>query len=508
MSKRNIKKITALACAGAFMAQLTACGENTTWGAEAGGVQIPAGVFIYYLQNAYYNAGTKLSEETGAETDDNTDILSAQIEGKTGSAWITDEATESMKEYAAVNSKFDEYGLVLSDETKKSTELYCDQIWDMGGEYYTEMGISQKSYESIFLNSDKKDMLFDKIYGEGGESYVPDDEIKSYLDENYVMINYIDMELKDGEGNLLKSEGKEERRRMAEEYIERYKNGESFDALNAEYTDYYQKLRDDAAAAAAETVEDSEETVTEAAAETEAQAQASDAEAPLGGDGDTLDDEQTSDDGSEEETETAENADEDAENADENNENPDDEEAADSEAADESSEDNYADEENSAESAPTDEEGGTDADGEESGESTDPAEDNTSDEDTSSDNEQSEDDGSVSTDDVDVSSVPSNQTVINRESTSPAAEVTEAAFEMEKGELRIVESENGEHYYLVLKMDVIETDEYFNAAKSSLLYEMKEDDFNALITSWADEIGFTKNPDAYERYSPEKLFAS
>ncbi len=501
MSKRNIKKITALACAGAFMAQLTACGENTTWGAEAGGVQIPAGVFIYYLQNAYYNAGTKLSEETGTETDDNTDILSAQIEGKTGSAWITDEATESMKEYAAVNSKFDEYGLVLSDETKKSTELYCDQIWDMGGEYYTEMGISQKSYESIFLNSDKKDMLFDKIYGEGGESYVPDDEIKSYLDENYVMINYIDMELKDGEGNLLKSEGKEERRKMAEEYIERYKNGESFDALNAEYTDYYQKLRDDAAAAAAETVEDSEETVTEAVTETEAQAQASDAEAPLGGDGDTLDDEQTSDEGSEEETETAENADED-------NENADDEEAADSEAADESSEDNSDDAENSAESAPTDEEGGTDADGEESGESTSPAEDNSSDEDTSSDNEQSEDDGSVSTDDVDVSSVPSNQTVINRESTSPAAEVTEAAFEMEKGELRIVESENGEHYYLVLKMDVIETDEYFNAAKSSLLYEMKEDEFDALITSWADEIGFTKNPDAYERYSPEKLFAS
>lgn len=501
MSKRNIKKITALACAGAFMAQLTACGENTTWGAEAGGVQIPAGVFIYYLQNAYYNAGTKLSEETGAETDDNTDILSAQIEGKTGSAWITDEATESMKEYAAVNSKFDEYGLVLSDETKKSTELYCDQIWDMGGEYYTEMGISQKSYESIFLNSDKKDMLFDKIYGEGGESYVPDDEIKSYLDENYVMINYIDMELKDGEGNLLKSEGKEERRKMAEEYIERYKNGESFDALNAEYTDYYQKLRDDAAAAAAETVEDSEETVTEAVAETEAQAQASDAEAPLGGDGDTLDDEQTSDEGSEEETETAENADED-------NENADDEEAADSEAADESSEDNSADEEGSAESAPTDEEGGTDADGEESGESTSPAEENSSDEDTSADTEQSEDDGSVSTDDVDVSSVPSNQTVIDRESTSPAAEVTEAAFEMEKGELRIVESENGEHYYLVLKMDVIETDEYFNAAKSSLLYEMKEDEFNALITSWADEIGFTKNPDAYERYSPEKLFAS
>ena len=251
MARFNIKKITAVAAAAAVMSSMTACGENTTWGATIDGSDIPAGIFIYYLQSAYYSAQSKLNEEKSASSDaiasaDGTTttaaVFSSQIDGKDAKTWIYDEATKSMQEYAAIEAKFTELGLTITADEKDAAKVYCDQIWDYAGEYYTKMGISEKSYTSLYLNSQKRDKVFKTIYSEGGEYAVSDDEIKTYLDENYAMINYIAMELKDGSGNLLKSDGKAEMMSMAESYVERYKNGEDFDALNAEYTAYYLSL--------------------------------------------------------------------------------------------------------------------------------------------------------------------------------------------------------------------------------------------------------------------------
>lgn len=382
MARFNIKKITAVAAAAAVMSSMTACGENTTWGATIDGSDIPAGIFIYYLQSAYYSAQSKLNEENSASSDavasaDGTTttaaVFSSQIDGKDAKTWIYDEATKSMQEYAAIEAKFTELGLTITADEKDAAKVYCDQTWDYAGEYYTKMGISEKSFTSLYLNSQKRDKVFKTIYSEGGEYAVSDDEIKTYLDENYAMINYIAMELKDGSGNLLKSDGKAEIMSMAESYVERYKNGEDFDALNAEYTAYYDNLKAEA----------------EAAAETTG----------------------TSADASAEET--------------------------------------------------------TD-----SGEQ-----------------------------------ISSNKTVIEKSGTTPDSAVVSKVFdEMQKGDIQIIESSDSETYYIVLKMDVLETDEYFLSAKDSLLYEMKSEDFDALITQWTEAQNVVKNQDAYKRYDPKKLF--
>ena len=68
---------------------------------------------------------------------------------------------------------------------------------------------------------------------------------------------------------------------------------------------------------------------------------------------------------------------------------------------------------------------------------------------------------------------------------------------MQKGDIQIIESSDSEKYYIVLKMDVLETDEYFLSAKDSLLYEMKSEDFDALITQWTEAQNVVKNQDAY-----------
>lgn len=458
MARFNIKKITAVAAAAAVMSSMTACGENTTWGATIDGSDIPAGIFIYYLQSAYYSAQSKLNEENSASSDaiasaDGTTttaaVFSSQIDGKDAKTWIYDEATKSMQEYAAIEAKFTELGLTITADEKDAAKVYCDQIWDYAGEYYTKMGISEKSYTSLYLNSQKRDKVFKTIYSEGGEYAVSDDEIKTYLDENYAMINYIAMELKDGSGNLLKSDGKAEMMSMAESYVERYKNGEDFDALNAEYTAYYDNLKAAAAEEAANAAADEAETETSTAEVTP-----SDAEAAL-------------EDNADEITDSAETA-EDATEA------PAEDTAEAEETADTAEETAEADSTTTEEAAETTE---TSADA--------------SAEETSDSGEQ----------------ISSNKTVIEKSGTTPDSAVVSKVFdEMQKGDIQIIESSDSETYYIVLKMDVLETDEYFLSAKDSLLYEMKSEDFDALITQWTEAQNVVKNQDAYKRYDPKKLF--
>ena len=462
MTKLNIKKIAALGCAAAMVSSLTACGEKTTWGAVIDGVQIPAGVFIYYLDTANYEAQQKLNEQTDTSADLSPEgaaaqssetvtlpLYSSQIDGVDSKQWIYDRATELMQEYAAVEAKFDEYGLTLSDDDKQSAQVYLDQIWDYAGDYYTSMGVSENSYKSIFLNSSKKQKLFETIYSEGGERAVSDDEIKTYLDENYALINYIDVELKDGEGNLLKSDGKAERMEMLNSYIERYKNGEDFDELNAEYVTYYENLKKAAeeAAAAAEAA-NADETAAENTAETTAEVSQSPAEAAL-----PSDDEEVTDETSETETSTETEVSEDTE------------------AAEETTAPDEAVSETETSAAET----------------------------TAADAQTTQ-----------VGTVESNMTVIEKaDRTVPCADVANKVFdEMNKGDIQIIETADGEHYYLVVKLDILEDDEYFTTARASLLSEMKSDDFDGMVSEWTAAQTVEKNADSYKRYDPEKMFKS
>lgn len=462
MTKLNIKKIAALGCAAAMVSSLTACGEKTTWGAVIDGVQIPAGVFIYYLDTANYEAQQKLNEQTDTSSDLSPEgaaaqssetvtlpLYSSQIDGVDSKQWIYDRATELMQEYAAVEAKFDEYGLTLSDDDKQSAQVYLDQIWDYAGDYYTSMGVSENSYKSIFLNSSKKQKLFETIYSEGGEKAVSDDEIKTYLDENYALINYIDVELKDGEGNLLKSDGKAERMEMLNSYIERYNNGEDFDELNAEYVTYYENLKKAAeeAAAAAEAA-NADETAAENTAETTAEVSQSPAEAAL-----PSDDEEVTDETSETETSTETEVSEDTE------------------AAEETTAPDEAVSETETSAAET----------------------------TAADAQTTQ-----------VGTVESNMTVIEKaDRTVPCADVANKVFdEMNKGDIQIIETADGEHYYLVVKLDILEDDEYFTTARASLLSEMKSDDFDGMVSEWTAAQTVEKNADSYKRYDPEKMFKS
>lgn len=66
------------------------------------------------------------------------------------------------------------------------------------------------------------------------------------MNQNRIRVKWIALQLKDGAGNLLKSDGKAEVKKLAEKYIRRAKDGEDFEALIKEYDDFYAKLVADA----------------------------------------------------------------------------------------------------------------------------------------------------------------------------------------------------------------------------------------------------------------------
>lgn len=269
-----LKKSTAFIAAAALALSLSSCGKDTTWGAEIDGEQLRAGIMIYFQSSAVSEAMNYMPEtETVTAADGETtvttetqSVLDITIEDKPAREWIKEKTVESMREYAAVEKKFDELGLSFENKEEDRLTIIVDQMWEYFGEYYEELGVSRESYYAVGLNSDKRTAIFNYYYGEGGEKAVPEDEITSYLAENNARIKYFSMALKDGEGNLLKSEGKAELKAMAEGYMERMNNfSASFEEIEKEYNDYYDEL----VKAAAETDESTESTDTEDLTDTE-----------------------------------------------------------------------------------------------------------------------------------------------------------------------------------------------------------------------------------------------
>ena len=230
-----LKKVTAAAAASAIALSMASCGKDTTWGADIDGIRLRAGILIYYQSSAISDAYGYMGEE-----DEN--VLDIAIEDQPAREWINNKAVESMRKYAAVENKFSELGLSFKNKEDELAKINAEQWWEYLGPYYEEVGVSEQSYIDVVVNNEKERALFDYYYAEGGEKEVSKEEIASYLKDKYARIKYLEMPLKDGEGNILKSDEKADVVTMANEYISRMENGESFDVISDEYDEYYAAL--------------------------------------------------------------------------------------------------------------------------------------------------------------------------------------------------------------------------------------------------------------------------
>lgn len=404
--KKNIKRLAAAAAAAAIAASLAGCGENAKYCAVSGTEQIPAGVYIYYLVSAYSDAQSRMTE-----TD--TDVFATTVEDKPAATWMSDTAREDLTEYAAIENKFNEYGLSLTKEQTENAKSMVESMWTYYGDYYENYGISEDSFRKTYQNMLKSGMIFDNIYGEGGERAVSDEELRTYLRENFAKTNYIKFDLVDFEGTVLDDTAKAERRAEAESYLERAKNGEDMNTLSAEYTDHVAKLREEYNAS---------KQAEEDASAGEANVSPSPASAN------------------------------DAENADQANVWAD--------TADES-----ADE-------------------------------------TEEETEEVQDIG-ISADMLQSVGAADNIRYIKKDSGIPDPAVNARIFAMNAGDIELIEGEGA--YYVVSKLDIFETDDYYNSQKNNILHELRDEEYENLKKEWSSSVQLSLNNEAMARYTPQEL---
>lgn len=217
-------KIIAVFSAGIMALSLTACGEDTAYIGKIGGMDVPAGIYLYNMTNVYAETSMKKTEEQKT-------VWEVTVDGKTAEEYIAEEALIRTKKYVAIEKKFDELGLTLTEKEKAQLASAAEGYYNNSAEAMKTNGIGLDSFTKIVTNDTKYSKLFNAYYdAESGIEPVKSAEIKSYLKENYARVKYIEVSLKDLDGNLLKGADKEKAINLAKEYQSRATK-DNFDEL-------------------------------------------------------------------------------------------------------------------------------------------------------------------------------------------------------------------------------------------------------------------------------------
>ena len=299
----KIKKLAAASLAIVCAASMCGCSDSGYIG-TVNGIQIPNGMYIFYVAvNGYSEAANKITDELGDSLGTaEVTVFNNTIEGKTASAWLKDHAVEKLRRYAAIEELFTNNGLSLTAEEQTAIDEnikaldddlgYYAQYYGLPegitsfGEHYESMGIGKSSLRLISENSYKEDHVFLNQYDVDGLTPVTDDEINSYITENYAAVKLLKLTFTDYQGITLKDEADIQAvKDLAQAYADRYNStGDwseiqydfdlrqaQFDAwLNAD--DEYAEMKDGS----------SEATDTSSAAESQSDTSVSTAEAQSG----------------------------------------------------------------------------------------------------------------------------------------------------------------------------------------------------------------------------------
>lgn len=465
----HLKKALALVSAAA-MCSMTACtiGSNTSYALKVDGTKVNAGIYIYYAYNAYSQAVSTL-KETNEDLDetDTKALKKMTIDGKDTETWILDKTTELCQQYVAVEKKFDELGLSLTQEEKDEISSYTDSYMSYYGESMKKSGVSEDSIKAVLTSGYKSSEVFDYYYAAGGEEGKEESEYYDHYTQNNARVRILTFSKKDGNSDLLTGDDKKEFESMVEEYYERVEKckteDEKLDALDEIESEYEEYSSEQAEAAAAETATDEE--------------------------GNLLSDTETTEDvtdTTEETTDTTESASD-----------------TDEDTAEETSDDN-------------DDASDTESDTEEES-------------DEESDTESSDESDSETEAETETTSPYENETVIAKVTTTtdeegnteaeaditytPSKSVQSALFDetdteyIKNGDLRLINDDETE--YIILRLDIEErmTDDdlWTEDAIQNVALSIYNDEFQSKLEGWVASYETVKNKSAYRRYDPFKI---
>lgn len=238
------KRLIALLLSVLMLFSLTACAD-TTWAYETENSKITAGVYLAYQLDAYARAENLVkSQEDGAEKAKA--LFKQTIDDVPVEEWIKTEAKNACMQYLAVEAKFEELGLELSEKDHNVIDQTMKTYWPFIQEVYENNGVAEKSYRMVLENTQKRSEIFTKYYDEGGIEEVSRDDLYAHFKDNYASVNMFGVKLnKAAEGEELTDEEKKENEdlvKRAQEFVDMINNGEK--TYNEAYDIYYHEASD------------------------------------------------------------------------------------------------------------------------------------------------------------------------------------------------------------------------------------------------------------------------
>lgn len=222
------KKILAGALSLVMLFSLASC-KDTTWSAKSEKTTVSAGIYLGYLVDSTINAINSNGVYTTKE------LMKLTLSDKPAADFIKEEALNSVKKFIAVNEKFEELGLELSEEDVSAVDNALNTYLQNYGSLYVDNGCGETSLRAMIESNYKYDAIFVHYYGKGGEKEVPESDLYKQLTENYAKAQFITVSLLDSTtGTALEGEELEKAKAKARDYLEKAENGEDFIKLMRE----------------------------------------------------------------------------------------------------------------------------------------------------------------------------------------------------------------------------------------------------------------------------------
>jgi hypothetical protein len=191
------KKLIALVCALALAVGLVGCSLSTPDSVGTiGEVDISSGLYLLAQFDAYQTAADLASDDQDATKVSSFLKATITVDDTTGetavvSDYVAQKTLENLESYAAIETRFDELGGVLTPDEETQADSYASQLMEQNGDLYKANGIgldTLKRFERILIKSND---LLEKCYGTDGETPVSDAELTSHLEDEMVYIRYV-----------------------------------------------------------------------------------------------------------------------------------------------------------------------------------------------------------------------------------------------------------------------------------------------------------------------------
>ena len=236
---KNFKRIIALALVFLMAVSFVGCHKKNEIAVTVGDVEFTSAYYMCALINADSEAKTKVQEELSEDEQSGTeeiDYYSKKIDKKDYVKWVEDKAMESLKTIAAYKLLCKENKLEISKEDASNADMYASYYWSSYGygAYFEPNGVSQATYTQYMKDSYYAETYFEHLYGAEGEKAIAADEVKTKMNDNFVVANVLTAsftsEMKDDEKTALKDK--------FNGYLAELQGGKrTFEAIYKEYND-------------------------------------------------------------------------------------------------------------------------------------------------------------------------------------------------------------------------------------------------------------------------------